>query len=71
MSSSTTISEIPSSYRDYEVEAAEIVKNVIKYAVSVVQSEIKESAQPINWPCGKDFTVDKGKEIIQQLIDVS
>jgi len=73
MSSYKTTGGIPSSYRDYEAEAAEIVKNVIKYAVSVVQSEIKESVrrneplQPINWPSGQDFTVDKGKEVIQQI----
>ena len=71
--SSSAVGEVLSSYRDYEAEAMELVKGVIQNAVNIVKSELREqqlSEHPIDWPCGRDFTVDKGKEAIQQLIKV-
>lgn len=67
-----------SSYRDYRAEAHELVKNLIrssleKIAAEEAQRAADESANSvgsINWPLGKDFTVEKGLVAIDKFVKV-
>ena len=71
-----------SSYRDYEVEAHELVERLLHSSVEKLYREQSNqtvadqlSAQQtarkdVVWPKGNVFTVDKGLEAIQDLVKV-
>ncbi len=55
-----------SSYRNYEEEARDLVKSIIEQSLKVYEAETS-----MEWPTGKDFTVDKGKTAIDRLVKVT
>ncbi len=63
-----------SSYRDYEAEAHELVKKLIRASLEKIaaeQAQQKEDQSTVmNWPLGKDFTVEKGLEAIDKFVKV-
>ena len=70
-----------SSYRDYQAEAHELVKNLIRSSLEkiaaeqVAQRTTDDSAdgdtkELVRWPLGADFTVEKGLEAIDKFVKV-
>ena len=57
------------SYRDYEEEAKDLVKSIIQNSLKIYQSELEKTS--MEWPTGKDFTIDKGKAAIDKLVKVN
>ena len=84
MASELNLAPTLSSYRDYRAEAHELVKNLIRSSLEKIAAEQEaqraadESAtncggsikEPMNWPLGKDFTVEKGLEAIDKFVKV-
>lgn len=65
-----------SSYRDYEAEAHELVKKLIRsslerIAAEQAQQEADQSTELMSWPLGKDFTIEKGLEAIDKFVKVN
>lgn len=68
----TVVDEDRASYRDYELEARQLVKNAIEKSLKNFTEERKlaESTQSaaVEWPTGGNFTVAKCQEAINRLI---
>ena len=62
-----------SSYRDYEAEAHELVKKLIRSSLEKIAAEQaqQESTELMSWPLGKDFTIEKGLEAIDKFVKVN
>lgn len=62
-----------SSYRDYEAEAHELVKKLIRSSLERIAAEQaqQEADQLMSWPLGKDFTIEKGLEAIDKFVKVN
>lgn len=71
-----------SSYRDYEVEAHELVERLLHTSVEKLyreqsnqtitdQPSTQTASQKVDWPKGNAFTVDKGLEAIEDLVKVT
>ena len=64
-----------SSYRDYQAEAHELVKKLIRASLEKIAAEQSQQKadQPnerISWPLGKEFTTEKGLEAIDKFVKV-
>lgn len=83
MASELNLAPTLSSYRDYRAEAHELVKNLIRSSLEKIAAEEAQRAadaesansggsikEPINWPLGKDFTVENGLEAIDKFVKV-
>ena len=63
-----------SSYRDYEAEAHEIVKKLIRASlerIAAEQSQQNAEQSTTEWPLGKDFTTESGLEAIDKFVKVN
>ena len=80
MASELNLAPTLSSYRDYRAEAHELVKNLIRSSLEKIAAEEAQRAadaesansggSTINWPLGKDFTVENGLEAIDKFVKV-
>ena len=77
MADDVTVAPSLSSYRDYQAEAHELVTRLIRSSLEKIAAEqsqrllADESAkEPVNWPSGKEVTVEKGLEAIDQFVKV-
>ena len=69
-----------SSYRDYQAEAHELVSRLIRSSLEKIAAEQAQrlaeevadgdSEKAVQWPSGKDFTVEKGLEAIDAFVKV-
>lgn len=69
----------PSSYRDYQAEAHELVKKLIRSSLERIAEEAKRELEVddgskeelVNWPLGAEFTVEKGLVAIDRFVKVT
>ena len=71
-----------SSYRDYQAEAHELVKNLIRSSLEKIASEQAQRTTKdlvnsrtgtkvcVDWPLGGDFTIENGLEAIDKFVKV-
>lgn len=57
-----------SSYRNYEEEARELVRQVIEQSLHILQEDMARSV--VEWPTGENFTIEKAEEAINKVVKV-
>ena len=61
-----------SSYRNYEEEARGLVQQLLSTSLERVRQELGEREEPgEEWPVGRDFTVEKGLNAVERLVEVT
>ena len=75
MAKELTFAPTFSSYRDYQAEAHELVKKLIRASLERIAAEqdanrSKGECEAITWPLGKDFTTEEGLEAINKFVKV-